>query len=40
VPGGGFFASLAAGLLIALAVPVLTWPLLRSTTRPDAVRLE
>lgn len=39
-PGPGFFLGVAAGVLAALAVSMITWPLMDVATRHDNVRFE
>jgi hypothetical protein len=40
LPGIGFFASVGVGVLVALAVSLITWPLMDVATRHDSVRFE
>jgi ABC-type antimicrobial peptide transport system permease subunit len=39
-PGGGFLVSAATGLLGAVAVSLLSWPLMNAVTGYDSVRYE
>jgi hypothetical protein len=40
LPGPGFFVGLAAAVLTALAVCMITWPMMDVATRHDQVRFE
>jgi hypothetical protein len=40
LPGPVFFASVLAGVGLALLVPLATWPLLDAGTRPETIRFE
>jgi hypothetical protein len=40
LPGAGFFATLGRGMLAAVAITLITWPLENAATGHDSVRIE